>query len=737
MNLRSIDVTRSIDRSGGSSENGEGSMDDAFRKEQQSLSHVYELLTRCVEALSLLQILDENNMQHISARLEESASVRLSNLTFCDLVVKPHSKEHVVDPLIRVLMGSDSHRTGLPPHRATALCEKLQSQCGHFFSLMERRLYETRQHLRTASLAETEGQRQLSLKVSADALKEAVAKLKEMIQHQRTELASILEGCTEKYITALQDACADYTRMHSFTLVVDVALRSAFHFASCMGMPIGEITPGMLTNGTSETDSGRLRGISADGRTGGNSSQRLMNLLKQARLDCYQCVLDTLGVLVVASREVPPMQTRLEPYVAREGEGPEEVKIKVSKYLSLALQSEDLLFHNKLYKWLLERGQRRRLLQVQSPAHRRFVEPFLRQLLGSSELVEGAGDNKPLLYEFYVTNRLYGPAANVMALLAYSDDTITSGSSAKRGRFSLTTRIDFLAHAISNSKLCTSESASAYATEQLQELQEKLEIARAQLAVLQALIASNLLDGMSATEQDRIQRHLLDVSDLYNDYAQKFNLHDCCLLILRECNHQAPEVIQELWGKILQDLLERGASPAEMASRIVELGTRFYRGDGAFVYPVQFLCKELEQLSENILSTVLSGRGDAVRLPNGWVIGIMRKVNVPFAVLLGVYLSLYEPTARPEWKFQIIASFSELITRWHAFAVSPRAGEYERGALRVQIHRLLLTKSAEFKGVLRTLPSSLPNYRGEVEEKIQDLTKAETVLTIFVEETPY
>ena len=65
---------------------------------------------------------------------------------------------------------------------------------------------------------------------------------------------------------------------------------------------------------------------------------------------------------------------------------------------------------------------------------------------------------------------------------------------ARKGRFSLATRIDFLAHAISNAKLCTSETQSAYAGEQLQELEEKLDVAKAQLAVAEALAASNKLE---------------------------------------------------------------------------------------------------------------------------------------------------------------------------------------------------------------------------------------------------
>ena len=181
------------------------------------------------------------------------------------------------------------------------------------------------------------------------------------------------------------------------------------------------------------------------------------------------------------------------------------------------------------------------------------------------------------------------------------------------------------------------------------------------------------------------------------------------------------------------------------------MGTRFYRGDGAFVFPVRFLAAELEKLAVDVLLYVLSGHRGAQRVPKGWVITMMRKVKVPFPTLLETYLDLYEPNGKPEDRFLIISSFAQLVLKWHEFAVSPEAGEYERGNLRVQVHRLLLTKAAEYKGVLRTLTGSLPTdsrgengaaamrdaWHSEVQDLIATLTRMEAKISKFVEQTPF
>lgn len=266
------------------------------------------------------------------------------------------------------------------------------------------------------------------------------------------------------------------------------------------------------------------------------------------RLECYMKILDTLERLL----------------------GNEDF----NEVLQSCIKSTDELFHNKLYEWLCDKNLSSKLLDIRSP----YVEPFLRK---KAEAESHSTSHLDLMWRFYERRGNFFGAAKVL-------DQLASRPCADYG---MDERLEYLSRA----KGCVE--ALATPGEYLHDLEEKMEVVKVQIQIYKKL--KELPD--SATVQEAISRLnycLLDLTQLYQNYAQKFNLYDCQLSILKCGNHYDPSLIEQLWKNIIDEVSINHAHESPdtqlhiLSNRVEGLGKMLMPSERFF--PVSFVIAYLE-----------------------------------------------------------------------------------------------------------------------------------------------
>jgi len=193
---------------------------------------------------------------------------------------------------------------------------------------------------------------------------------------------------------------------------------------------------------------------------------------------------------------------------------------------------------------------------------------------------------------------------------------------------SLAGRVSYLSRAI----MCVKSSEGA--GELLHHLEEKMEVARVQLAVLDSV--SSRPDLANSEHVARLNSDLVDITALYQDWAEPYQLWECKLAILQCAGHPDPMLVNNIWSNIIEQQVTVTAS-ASSQTRLAALGQkleslgRLYASSGRY-FPLEMIVRQLEVIS-------CKESGDPAWVPN-----CLQSVGVSIARLLDVYNRLY--TAR-------------------------------------------------------------------------------------------
>jgi len=167
------------------------------------------------------------------------------------------------------------------------------------------------------------------------------------------------------------------------------------------------------------------------------------------------------------------------------------------------VNSDDEILHANLYQWLIDNRFTDRLLSIQSP----FLENYLKRGIAQHP------EQLPLfdiIWKYYEKNGQYFLAAKILDKL----------SSRHSNELKLSSRIEYLSRAIMCVKSGEDGPTTSGAGQLLHHLEEKMEVARVQLMVLEA--ASN--NSAAAGTISRLNSDLLDITTLYQDWAEPFSL---------------------------------------------------------------------------------------------------------------------------------------------------------------------------------------------------------------------
>lgn len=349
-----------------------------------------------------------------------------------------------------------------------------------------------------------------------------------------------------------------------------------------------------------------------------------------SRMECYKAVIDTLGFLMNLSASHPQSPSiPKSPGAAPPPEAgmltPEEAKGYLERVLQLSLKSDDELFHTALYSWLIDQKHTDRLLEVKSP----FVEPYLNRCI---ETHPESLSSMDLMWKYYEKNHNFSAAARILVKLAERHSP----------EVSLQQRLEYLSRAT----ICVKSSelritSSVMEGDFLYEIEEKMEVARIQQQILQSLQQRQPQHPNFINAISRLNSDLIDISKLYEEYADPFDLPEAQLAIIHCSDHFDPLLVENLWQKIVDRELQSTISNtpsgrmSALGNKIKTLG-RIYISSQKY-FPIAFLVKYLEF------------RSSTASFESSWVFTVLLSVGVTFPQLVEVYHKVYK-SRDPCWR---------------------------------------------------------------------------------------
>lgn len=119
----------------------------------------------------------------------------------------------------------------------------------------------------------------------------------------------------------------------------------------------------------------------------------------------------------------------------------------------------------------------------------------------------------------------------------------------------------------------------------------QLEIARVQ-KIIQDTVSS--LDNHAAVES--LNDRLYNMTDLYANYAERYQLSECKLTIINYSHHNDPLLIESIWMEIIDNEMNTTGSSIKQSQNLLtkvhKLATEY--GAGGHCFPLAFLVRELE-----------------------------------------------------------------------------------------------------------------------------------------------
>ncbi|KIR29674.1 nuclear pore complex protein Nup155 [Cryptococcus deuterogattii LA55] len=351
--------------------------------------------------------------------------------------------------------------------------------------------------------------------------------------------------------------------------------------------------------------------------------------LFEARKECYAEVIKALKVA----------DDRLDKAVA-EGDAATATQSRNEAY-ALAIASDDELFHFYLYDWHVERGLQEQLLEFDTP----FIEDYLKITINNVE------DRRDLLWKFYARREQYLPAAEALAKLATRPSPMP-----------LHDRLYYLAQALTSAK-----SAASLGSEDVEftsRLQEQIDVAQVQMEVARAVEVHPEMTGEEKLGVlAGLNDGLLQLDELYQNYARPFRLYEPILLILKTADTRVDDVCEAVWRQLLGTAGKIGGA-AGVSEIVKRLGRRYFPSEAA---PI------------DIMIPVVYAEAAGYPGSPGWASTTLLDAGVPLRDLWEAVTGLYENSDDEEREFYA-EQISILAQRWMSQMDEIPAAEIERFA---------------------------------------------------------
>ncbi|KAL4703015.1 hypothetical protein ACJJTC_010001 [Scirpophaga incertulas] len=309
------------------------------------------------------------------------------------------------------------------------------------------------------------------------------------------------------------------------------------------------------------------------------------------RMEIYREVCNALERLYERSSETNGDLSPLRPQSKPSTESmltlsPADANYQGRKLVWECLSSDDELLHVAVYQWLVSKQLGAELLSLGTAP-----PPSLRTYL------QAAARNAPPATALHLLDLLWKVLEKCGDHLAAA--TVLEGLATRPGSgASLSQRMSWLSAGV----VCVrgAGAGGAGGGELLRRLEEAAEVARVQLAVRAAAAAAPSPPPPRALQ--RLDDELLEVTQLYEEYADRYNLWECKLAIVQCSGHNDALLVENIWSNILADaeaaarnLPTADERMASILSKFTTLGREYVNSGHCF--PLYFIVRQLEIMS--------------------------------------------------------------------------------------------------------------------------------------------
>ncbi|XWS63976.1 hypothetical protein CRYUN_Cryun06bG0147500 [Craigia yunnanensis] len=372
----------------------------------------------------------------------------------------------------------------------------------------------------------------------------------------------------------------------------------------------------------------------------------------------------------------------------------------ICQILQLGIQSPDRLFHEYLYRTMIDLGLENELLEYGGPDLVPFLQTAGREPVQEVRVLSALTSATPsidqpgapihsnqakyfdLLALYYVLKRQHVLAARVLLRLA--ERRSTNGSNVP----SLEQRRQYLSNAVLQAKSASNNDGlfQIKITEELEAIAIRLEATPGTLESVQnGSVPDSRFNGdanlanVSQEKDKELSLHLKSITQLYNEYAVPFELWEICMEMLYFAHYSVDadsSIIRETWGRLIGQALLRGGV-AEACSVLKRVGSRVYPGEGA-VLPLDTLCLHLEKAAlERVESGIESvGDEDVAR-------ALLAACKGAAELVLNTYDQLLSNGAilpSPNLRLRLLRSVLVILREWAMSVFAQRMGTSATGA---------------------------------------------------------
>ncbi|TKW04495.1 hypothetical protein SEVIR_7G113200v4 [Setaria viridis] len=625
--------------------------------EVRAMECLRRLLRRSGEALFLLQLICHHNVVRLAQTLGNDLRKKLVQLTFHQLVCSEDG-DQLAMRLISALM---EYYIG-PEGRGTVeeISTKLREGCPSYFNESDYKYYLAVECLERASMTNNPDERDI---LARDAF---------------NLLTKIPDSAD------LSAICKRFENLRFYEAVVRLPLQKAQALDSNADVINGQIDP------------------------------RHHDMITLQREQCYEIVMNALRTLKGVGQGADKssgLATAVDPASRSK---------YIKQIIQLSVQWPDTVFHEHLYRTLIELGLENELLEYGGSDLVSFLQSAGRkhqeEVRAVSSLTSGAAKLQDLgapistsqtkylelLARYYVLKGEHIAAARMLLILA--ERQCSNSEEAP----TLDKRYEYLRNAVLQAKsagIAADSSRNPIDSSTVDLLEGKLAVLRFQMQIKQELelmaarvenILSNsespndpfprdniLADAEAAKaakdKAKELSLGLKSITQLYNDYAVPFNLWEVCLEMLSFANYSGDadsKIVREIWARLLDQALTRGGV-AEACSVVKRVGSKLDPADGACL-PLDIISLHLEKAALDRLSSgeELVGDDDVARA----LLGACKGLPEPVLAVYDQLLSNGAIMPSLNIKLRLLRSVLAILREWGMSVIAHRLGTTSAGA---------------------------------------------------------
>ncbi|KAF2305617.1 hypothetical protein GH714_007071 [Hevea brasiliensis] len=534
--------------------------------EVRAMECIRQLLLRSGEALFLLQLLSQHHVARLVQGFDANLLQALVQLTFHQLVCSEEG-DRIATMLISALM---EYYTG-PDGRGTVddISGRLREGCPSYFKESDYKFFLAVECLERAA-------------VTSDLVE------KENIAREAFNFLSKVPESAD-----LRTVCKRFEDLRFYEAVVRLPLQKAQALD-----PAGDAFNDQIDEAIRE------------------------HAIAQ-REKCYEIITSALRSLRGESLQME-FGSPVRPAAMRPVLDQASRKKYICQIVQLSVQSSDRLFHEYLYRTMIDLGLENELLEYGGPDLVPFLQNAGREPLQEVRAVSAISTTSSishskapitsnqakyfdLLARYYVLKRQHMLAAHILLRLAERRSTDA------RDVPSLEQRRQYLSNAVLQAK---NASDNGGLVEELEAIASRLESSSSMSEPIQngSVPDNNANVEFVKVVQEKAKELSLDlksITQLYNEYAVPFELWEVCLEMLYFANYSGDadsSIIRETWARLIDQALSSGGI-AEACSVLKRVGSHMYPGDGA-VLPLDTLCLHLEKAALERLESGVESVGD-------------------------------------------------------------------------------------------------------------------------------